>query len=41
MKDVKEISIIGHVADAASGAAIVYPQGEEIEIKAQGWKTFK
>ncbi len=32
-------SIIGHITDAASGSAIVYPQGEEIQIKAQGWKS--
>ena len=41
VKGIEGISIIGHIADKASGAAIVYPQGEEIEIKAQGWKSFK
>lgn len=35
-----DVHIIGHVLDKASGAAIIYPQGEEIEIKAQGWKSF-
>lgn len=37
---IKEVAIIGHIADQASGAAMVYPQGEEITIKAQGWKSF-
>lgn len=37
---VKQVSVIGHITDKASGAAIVYPQGEEIQIKAQGWKSF-
>lgn len=36
----KEVSIIGYITDAASGAALIYPQGEEIPIKAQGWKAF-
>lgn len=36
----EHISFLGHVVDQASGAAIVYPQGEEIQIKAQGWKAF-
>ena len=35
----ESFSIVGHVTDAAAGAAIVYPQGEEIQIKAQGWKS--
>jgi thiamine-monophosphate kinase len=34
------ISIIGHITDKSEGASIVYPQGEEIQIKAQGWKSF-
>lgn len=36
----EHISFIGHVTDKNSGAAMVYPQGEEIPIKAQGWKSF-
>lgn len=36
----EEVVIIGHIMDKASGAATVYPQGEEIQIKAQGWKAF-
>ncbi|MEZ4722863.1 MAG: thiamine-phosphate kinase [Flavobacteriales bacterium] len=36
----KEVTVIGHMMDKSSGAAIIYPQGEEIEIKAQGWKSF-
>jgi thiamine-monophosphate kinase len=34
------VHIIGHIADATEGAAVVYPRGEEIYIKAQGWKAF-
>lgn len=34
------VRIIGHIADATDGATIVYPRGEEIFIKAQGWKAF-
>jgi len=35
-----QVHIIGHMTDVASGAAMIYPQGEEIPIKAQGWKSF-
>ena len=37
---IEDISVIGHIADQASGAAIVYLHGEEIQIKGQGWKSF-
>ena len=37
---IEEVTVVGHITDAAAGAAIVYPQGEEITIKAQGWKAF-
>ncbi len=40
VRAMEEVHIIGHITDKASGAAIIYPQGEEIEIKAQGWKSF-
>lgn len=36
----EDIHIIGHIADASEGATLVYPKGEEIFIKAQGWKAF-
>jgi thiamine-monophosphate kinase len=34
------VHIIGHMADADDGVTLVYPRGEEIFIKAQGWKAF-
>lgn len=37
---IEEVTVVGHITDAAAGAAIVYSQGEEITIKAQGWKAF-
>lgn len=37
---IKDVHVIGHITDKYSGATIVYPQGEEIQIKAQGWKAF-
>lgn len=40
VKDMPDVSFIGHIADANSGAGLVYPQGELIEIKSQGWKAF-
>ncbi len=39
-KDIEDLHFIGHMTDLNSGAAIVYPQGELIEIKSQGWKAF-
>ena len=35
-----EVKVIGHITEKSLGAKTVYPQGEEIEIKAQGWKSF-
>lgn len=35
-----EIKTIGHITDASEGVCLVYPKGEEIFIKAQGWKAF-
>jgi thiamine-monophosphate kinase len=40
ISQIKEVAIIGHITDKAAGAAMIYPQGEEIQIKAQGWKSF-
>ena len=34
------LTIIGHITDAASGAHIITRGGEKIPIKAQGWKSF-
>ncbi len=35
-----EVKIIGYMEDDSQGARLVFPQGEEVEIKAQGWKSF-
>ncbi|MEX2597297.1 MAG: thiamine-phosphate kinase [Salibacteraceae bacterium] len=35
-----EVHIIGHMAEPLEKATLVYPRGEEIFIKAQGWKAF-
>ncbi len=35
-----EIHVIGHIAEPIEKAALVYPRGEEIFIKAQGWSHF-
>lgn len=34
------VHIIGHISHATDGATVVYPKGEEIFIKAQGWNAF-
>jgi thiamine-monophosphate kinase len=36
-----EITIIGHMADAAEGMKMIGPQGEEILLEAQGWNSLK
>lgn len=35
-----ELHIIGYMEDGVEGGKIVFPQGEEVDIKAQGWKSF-
>lgn len=35
-----ELHIIGYMDEGVTGGKIVFPQGEEIDIKAQGWKSF-
>lgn len=39
-KDIADVHFIGHMTDKNSGASLVYPQGELIPIKSQGWKSF-
>ena len=41
IKGLKDISIIGHIADESSGKSIVLRNGESLELKAQGWTNFK
>lgn len=37
---VKDISIIGNIVEKAEEARLVTPQGEKLELKAQGWNGF-
>jgi thiamine-monophosphate kinase len=36
-----DISIIGHITDAAAGCNLVTKSGVVHELKAQGWNAFK
>jgi len=40
IKDVEDISIIGHMTDASEGKAMVTPDGKQVELTAQGWDGF-
>lgn len=41
VKNSPDISIIGHITDAASGCQLISKSGNQHEIKAQGWNAFK
>lgn len=41
VKELKDISIIGHITDESSGAFMVGSSGSEMEITAQGWDALK
>lgn len=41
LKDLKEITIIGHITDKNSGANLITEQGTVIPLKAQGWDALK
>ncbi len=41
VKDSPDISVIGHITDAASGCQLITKSGNQHEIKAQGWNAFK
>ncbi len=41
IKDSPDISVIGHITDAASGCQLITKSGNQHEIKAQGWNAFK
>lgn len=41
IKDLTEISVIGHITDADRGCQLVVPQGATIELKAQGWNHMR
>jgi len=40
LKNNMEISIIGHITEAAEGCTMVSKSGNVHEIKAQGWNAF-
>jgi len=40
VKDLKEISIIGHITDASAGVNLVSRSGTQVPITAQGWDAF-
>lgn len=37
----ESVTVIGHITEAAQGAYLIPPQGEEIKITAQGWNEIK
>ena len=41
IKNLKEFTPIGHITEAASGIQLIGKNGEQIEIKAQGWDAFR
>ena len=41
IKDLKEISIIGHITDKKEGAKLVSVSGNVVELRAQGWDAFR
>lgn len=41
IKDIKQISVIGHITDKNSGIKLITPDGRDIEITAQGWNAFR
>jgi len=40
VKDIKEISVIGHMAEESAGIHLVSRSGTQVPIKAQGWDAF-
>lgn len=41
IKNIDDISVIGHITDANEGMYLINNIGEAIELKAQGWDSFK
>jgi thiamine-monophosphate kinase len=37
----REISIIGHMVDAAEGLKMITPQGNAVTLEAQGWNALR
>lgn len=40
IKDLREVTVIGHMLDASSGAYLVPENGTLVELSAQGWDSF-
>lgn len=40
IESMEGISIIGHLTEKDEGVKLVLPQGEEVELQAQGWQSF-
>ena len=40
VKDIKEITAIGHITDAAAGINLISRSGTAVPITAQGWDAF-
>jgi thiamine-monophosphate kinase len=41
IKELAEITIIGHMTEAGEGKYLITPEGTKVEITAQGWDGFK
>jgi thiamine-monophosphate kinase len=41
IKDMKDISIIGHITDKSEGKKLIASDGRQIDLKAQGWNAMK
>lgn len=40
VKDLEDISIIGHITDKSNGLRLETKQGEQVDLMAMGWKSF-
>lgn len=40
VKDIREISVIGHMTDQSAGVNLISRSGTQVEINAQGWDAF-
>ena len=41
IKHIRNISVIGHITDAAAGLALIDKSGNQTPLKAQGWDALK
>ncbi len=40
VKELEGVKVIGHIVDKEAGAALITRDGQEIEVRAQGWNAF-